>query len=182
MATSHGTYSLWNNKFDPAFPKTQWDDKEFICGEIKVKQNARTELCERHGDKHDEGCMQCKKHQIALAETPIGPKSCGKKWIGGTTCFNCLGADALKLLKPRKEYLDYNNYTGPIPQELKIFWAFKDAEYGDKKHSKLSVHDIITGMGFKIPKIAREPEVQRRVVRRKVEQPYMVGGWLKENY
>ena len=165
MATSHGTYSQWELKFNPQNPKTPWDDKVWFCGEDKVKRQARAEICDEHGETHENGCIQCQKHKIALSEPP----TCGKKWVGGRTCFNCQNDDAIKLLKPRKEYLEYNEYCGPIPQELKIFWAFKEAEHRGKPNEKISVHEIISRMGTKIPKIPRDEKyVQRRVVRPKL--------------
>ena len=169
MATSFGTYSQWNNKFNPMSPICQWDDKEFICGEIRVRNNARPEMCDTHGTDHDTACTQCQRHKDALSEPP----TCGKKWVGGDTCFNCLGCDALNLLKPRKEYLEYNNYTGPIPRELREFWDMKDAENVPKPTKKMSVKEIIMGMGYKVPVFTEKP-VTKRI-------PYMIGGWLNDH-
>ena len=178
MATSFGTYSQWNNKFNPMSPICQWDDKVFICGEIRVRNNARAELCDTHGTDHDTTCTQCKRHKAALAEPP----TCGKKWVGGDTCFDCLGCDALKLLMPRKEYLEYNNYTGPIPRELREFWDKKDKENAPQSAIKMSVRQIITGMGHKIPEINEKPVIKRVVQRHRTkdcDDPYMIGGWLR---
>ena len=165
MASSHGIYSNWDLKFNPSFPKTPFDNVVFYCGQDKVKRNARGEMCEKHGEEHENGCIQCQKHIVALNKSP----SCGKKWVGGTTCYNCIGEDALKLIKPRKEYLDYNEYCGPIPQELHLFWKFKDTENEGKPKVKMTMHEIINKMGTKFPKNQRnETYVPRRVVRPKL--------------
>ena len=123
-------------------------------------------MCEVHGENHDSSCTQCQRHKTALAEPP----KCGKKWVGGTYCFDCLGHDALNLIKPRKEYLEYNNYTGPIPRELQEFWDMKDAENAPKPTKKMSVKEIITGMGYKVPVFTEKPVTKRIVQRHRTKE------------
>jgi hypothetical protein len=48
-------------------------------------------------------------------------KKCEKRWVGGTTCFECQ-PKMLSFLAPRKEYLEENKFTGDIPESLKLHW------------------------------------------------------------
>lgn len=67
-------------------------------------------------------------------------KRCSKIWIGGDTCFECLPSKLL-FSKPKKEYLEYNSYKGPIPSELKKFWSCNEVK--PKQYSFFSINEIL---------------------------------------
>lgn len=73
---------------------------------------------------------------------------CEKKWIGGTTCFEC-NPNMLFFLAPRREYLEENEYTGDIPDALKKFWEKREVNRSLKGRKQTSVNvvsDIISTM------------------------------------
>lgn len=71
-------------------------------------------------------------------------KKCEKRWVGGTTCFEC-NPKMLLFLAPRREYLEENKFTGDIPEALKNYWE----KHEPRKYNactNFNVADLISSM------------------------------------
>lgn len=71
-------------------------------------------------------------------------KKCEKRWVGGTTCFECQ-PNMLLFLAPRKEFLEENKFSGDIPEALKSHWK-KHEPRRYNKSSNFNVADLISSM------------------------------------
>lgn len=71
-------------------------------------------------------------------------KKCEKRWVGGTTCFECQ-PKMLLLLAPKKEYLEENEFTGDIPEALRNHWEKHEPRKYNVR-TNFNVADIISSM------------------------------------
>ena len=120
MATSYGIHGYFKGEFDPTKNRSPWDNIVHFCGENGARIRSRPHACRTHGIDLQEGCGECDNYRNKYQENFRG---CGKKWIGGDTCWDCVmkrpgGAEAMIIVMPKVEYLRYNDYKGYIPPEV----------------------------------------------------------------
>lgn len=71
-------------------------------------------------------------------------KKCEKRWVGGTTCFEC-NPQMLLFSVPRREYLEVNEFSGDIPEALKRYWE-KHEPRKYNRSSNFNVTEFISMM------------------------------------